>query len=305
LIGLISETVRANADGLSLYRVNLRLAAMENTASLNVSSHPADVHRLPVLFVSHGSPMFALEAGATGPALTQWGKKVRAQYPQLRGVVIMSPHWMVQGVQVMSNPQPDTWHDFGGFPRALYQLEYPAPGFPALANEVLDLLQQAGIAATADAQRPLDHGAWVPLMHVLPQADVPVVQVALPVHADAREVYALGRTLQSLREQGVLIVASGSMTHNLREFFGGAQQTADYVVEFSRWVEMQVQAGEMETLFDWQLSAPHALRAHPSDEHFLPLYFALGAGGDGAKAHYLSREVMYGTLAMDAFALQN
>ncbi|MEG0315401.1 MAG: class III extradiol ring-cleavage dioxygenase [Comamonas sp.] len=278
---------------------------MENTASLNVSSHPADVHRLPVLFVSHGSPMFALEAGATGPALTQWGKKVRAQYPQLRGVVIMSPHWMVQGVQVMSNPQPDTWHDFGGFPRALYQLEYPAPGFPALANEVLDLLQQAGIAATADAQRPLDHGAWVPLMHVLPQADVPVVQVALPVHADAREVYALGRTLQSLREQGVLIVASGSMTHNLREFFGGAQQTADYVVEFSRWVEMQVQAGEMETLFDWQLSAPHALRAHPSDEHFLPLYFALGAGGDGAKAHYLSREVMYGTLAMDAFALQN
>ena len=278
---------------------------MENTASLNVSSHPADAHRLPVLFVSHGSPMFALEAGATGPALTQWGKKVRAQYPQLRGVVIMSPHWMVQGVQVMSNPQPDTWHDFGGFPRALYQLEYPAPGFPALANEVLDLLQQAGIAATADAQRPLDHGAWVPLMHVLPQADVPVVQVALPVHADAREVYALGRTLQSLREQGVLIVASGSMTHNLREFFGGAQQTADYVVEFSRWVEMQVQAGEMETLFDWQLSAPHALRAHPSDEHFLPLYFALGAGGDGAKAHYLSREVMYGTLAMDAFALQN
>ncbi|MEG0787011.1 MAG: class III extradiol ring-cleavage dioxygenase [Comamonas sp.] len=278
---------------------------MENTASLNVSSHPADVHRLPVLFVSHGSPMFALEAGATGPALTQWGKKVRAQYPQLRGVVIMSPHWMVQGVQVMSNPQPDTWHDFGGFPRALYQLEYPAPGFPALANEVLDLLQQAGIAATADAQRPLDHGAWVPLMHVLPQADVPVVQVALPVHADAREVYALGRALQSLREQGVLIVASGSMTHNLREFFGGAQQTADYVVEFSRWVEMQVQAGEMETLFDWQLSAPHALRAHPSDEHFLPLYFALGAGGDGAKAHYLSREVMYGTLAMDAFALQN
>ena len=278
---------------------------MENTASLNVSSHPADAHRLPVLFVSHGSPMFALEAGATGPALTQWGKKVRAQYPQLRGVVIMSPHWMVQGVQVMSNPQPDTWHDFGGFPRALYKLEYPAPGFPALANEVLDLLQQAGIAATADAQRPLDHGAWVPLMHVLPQADVPVVQVALPVHADAREVYALGRTLQSLREQGVLIVASGSMTHNLREFFGGAQQTADYVVEFSRWVEMQVQAGEMETLFDWQLSAPHALRAHPSDEHFLPLYFALGAGGDGAKAHYLSREVMYGTLAMDAFALQN
>lgn len=281
------------------------MAAMENTVSLTTSLHTADARRLPVLFVSHGSPMFALEAGATGPVLTQWGKELRAQFPQLRGVVIMSPHWMAQGVQVMSNPQPATWHDFGGFPRALYQLQYPASGFPALAHEVLDLLQQAGIAATADAQRPMDHGAWVPLMHVLPEADVPVVQVALPAHADARGVYALGRALQRLREQGVLIVASGSMTHNLREFFGGAQETADYVVQFSRWVEKQVQAGEIDTLFDWQLRAPHALRAHPSDEHFLPLYFALGAGGENAKAHYLSREVMYGTLAMDAFALQN
>jgi len=281
------------------------MLAMENTAPLTSPSFSGTAQRLPVLFVSHGSPMFALEAGTTGPALTQWGQTVRAQYPQLRGVVIMSPHWMAQGVQVMTHPQPETWHDFGGFPRALYQLQYPAPGSPALAHEVIDLLQQAGIAATADAQRPLDHGAWVPLMHLLPEANVPVVQVALPAHADARAVYALGRALQGLREQGVLVVASGSMTHNLREFFGGAQQTADYVVEFSRWVEMQITAGEIASLFDWQLRAPHALRAHPSDEHFLPLYFALGAGGEAAKAHYLSREVMYGILAMDAFALQN
>lgn len=281
------------------------MLAMENTAPLTSPSSPGTAQRLPVLFVSHGSPMFALEAGTTGPALTQCGQTVRAQYPQLRGVVMMSPHWMAPGVQVMTHPQPETWHDFGGFPRALYQLQYPAPGSPALAHEVIGLLQQAGIAATADAQRPLDHGAWVPLMHLLPEADVPVVQVALPAHADARAVYALGRALQGLREQGVLVVASGSMTHNLREFFGGAQQTADYVVEFSRWVEMQITAGEIDSLFDWQQRAPHALRAHPSDEHFLPLYFALGAGGEGAKAHYLSREVMYGILAMDAFALQN
>lgn len=260
---------------------------------------------MPALFVSHGSPMFALDAGSTGPALTQWGETLRAQYPQLRGVVIMSPHWMAQNVHVMTNPAPATWHDFGGFPPALYQLQYPAKGDPALARDVLKLLQTAGIDAQADPQRPLDHGAWVPLMHVLPQADIPVVQVALPAHADARDVYALGQALQGLRDQGVLIVGSGSMTHNLREFFGGARQAADYVVEFSRWVEMQIQTGAIENLLDWQKRAPHALRAHPSDEHFLPLYFALGAGGAGAQAHYLSREVMYGMLAMDAFALQS
>ena len=275
---------------------------MEYTAT---STPSAGRQRLPALFVSHGSPMFALEAGTTGPALTQWGQELRVQYPQLRGVVIMSPHWMTPGVQVMSNPAPETWHDFGGFPRALYQLQYPVPGSPGLAQEVLALLQQAGIAATPDAQRPLDHGAWVPLMHVLPEADVPVVQIALPAQADARAVYTLGQALQGLRDQGVLIMGSGSMTHNLREFFGGAQQAAGYVVEFSRWVEMQIQAGAMESLFDWQERAPHALRAHPSDEHFLPLYFALGAGGPGAQARYLSREVMYGMLAMDAFALEN
>jgi 4,5-DOPA dioxygenase extradiol len=281
-----------------------KMQDMEHTVTSS-PSHGVRQPRMPVLFVSHGSPMFALEAGSTGPALTQWGQTLRTQFPQLRGVVIMSPHWMAQAVQVMSNPAPQTWHDFGGFPPALYQLQYPAKGDPALAQQVLDLLAQAGIDALADAQRPLDHGAWVPLMHVLPQADIPVVQVALPVQADARAVYALGEALQSLREQGVLIIGSGSMTHNLREFFGGQQQAADYVVEFSRWVEMQVQAGQIETLLDWQQLAPHALRAHPSDEHFLPLYFALGAGGAGAHVHYLSREVMYGMLAMDAFTLQD
>lgn len=279
------------------------MQAMENTATLTAPA--AANSRMPALFVSHGSPMFALEAGSTGPALTQWGQALRAQYPQLRGVVIMSPHWMAQGVQVMSNPAPATWHDFGGFPPALYQLQYPAKGDPALAREVLALLAQAGIDAQADAQRPLDHGAWVPLMHVLPQADIPVVQLALPVQADARAVYALGQALQSLRDHGVLVIGSGSMTHNLREFFGGAQQAADYVLAFSRWVETQIQAGAIDTLFEWPTQAPHALRAHPSDEHFLPLYFALGAGGAGAHAQYLSREVMYGVLAMDAVALQN
>lgn len=274
------------------------MQAMDHTVS-----SPSTTDRLPVLFVSHGSPMFALEAGETGPALTRWGQALRQRHPGLRGVVILSPHWMAHGVEVMAHAQPPTWHDFGGFPPALYRLQYPAPGAPVLAQQVQARLAQAGIAAMLNPERPLDHGAWVPLMHLLPQADVPVVQLALPVDADARAVYALGQALQDLRSQGVLLVGSGSMTHNLREFFGGERQAASYVVEFSRWVEQQVQAGAIDALLDWQQQAPHALRAHPTDEHFLPLYFALGAGA-GSTPHYLSREVMYGMLAMDAFALQ-
>lgn len=275
------------------------MQAMDHTVS-----SPSTTDRLPVLFVSHGSPMFALEAGETGPALTRWGQALRQRHPGLRGVVILSPHWMAHGVEVMAHAQPPTWHDFGGFPPALYRLQYPAPGAPVLAQQVQARLVQAGIAAMLNPERPLDHGAWVPLMHLLPQADVPVVQLALPVDADARAVYALGQALQDLRSQGVLLVGSGSMTHNLREFFGGERQAASYVVEFSRWVEQQVQAGAIDALLDWQQQAPHALRAHPTDEHFLPLYFALGAGA-GSTPHYLSREVMYGMLAMDAFALQD
>lgn len=259
---------------------------------------------LPSLFVSHGSPMFALEAGRTGPALRAWAQ---AQ-PRPRGIVLMSPHWMARAPLVMSTPAPQTWHDFGGFPAALYQLQYPAPGDPALAQQVLALLQDAGIETGADSRRPLDHGAWVPLMHLYPEADVPVVQLALPAHWGPAPVYELGRALRPLGAQGVLLMGTGSMTHNLAEFRGGSSsgrhEPEPYVLEFSRWVEARITAGDLPALLDYRAQAPHAERAHPSDEHFLPLFFALGAAGEGARADYLSREVMYGLLAMDALALQ-
>ena len=259
---------------------------------------------VPALFVSHGAPLFAIEAGETGPALTRWGQALRTQFPGLRGVVVMSPHWMARSPLVMTGPQPATWHDFGGFPPALYQLQYPAPGAPALAQEVLGLLQAAGVAAQGDAARPFDHGAWVPLMHLFPEADLPVVQVALPVGAGPAEVYALGAALRGLRSQGVLVVGSGSMTHNLAEFFGGEREPAPYVVEFSRWIEAALARGDLKALLNYRSQAPHAQRAHPTEDHFLPIFFALGAAGDDLHANYLSREVMYSMLAMDAFALQ-
>jgi 4,5-DOPA dioxygenase extradiol len=259
---------------------------------------------VPALFVSHGAPLFAIDAGTTGPALTQWGMALRARYPGLRGVVIMSPHWMARKPTVMTSAQPATWHDFGGFPPALYALQYPAPGAPALAQEVLDLLQAAGVPALGDSARPFDHGAWVPLMHLFPQADLPVVQVALPEDAGPAEVYALGLALRSLRDQNVLVMGSGSMTHNLGEFFGGAREPAPYVLEFSRWIEDAMARGDMKALLNYRSQAPHAERAHPSEDHFLPIFFALGAAGGDLRANYLSREVMYSMLSMDAFELQ-
>ena len=264
---------------------------------------------LPSLFVSHGSPMFAVETGSTAPALRAWAASLPSQP---RGIVILSPHWMAKTAMVMTNPQPATWHDFGGFPSELYTLQYPVPGSPALAQQVLGLLRAAGIAAQPDAQRAFDHGAWVPLMHLFPQATIPVVQVALPSDHTPASVIALGAALGSLRGDGVLIIGSGSMTHNLEEFFGGPRalhiHTAPYVAEFSQWIADAVQRGDKDALLHYRRQAPRAVQAHPTDEHFVPLYFALGAGGWGESAavsvNYSSREVMYGVLAMDAFALQ-
>ena len=277
--------------------MNTPLTSLSSQSPAPLSA--ASSAQLPVLFVSHGSPMFALDAGSTGPALRDWAQ----QHAKPRSVVVMSPHWMARAPTVMGTPEPQTWHDFGGFPSALYQLHYPAPGNPALAQDVLQLLQAAGIQATPDPQRPFDHGAWVPLMHLYPEADIPVVQIALPAHWGPAQVCELGQALRPLRSQGVLLMGSGSMTHNLDEFFGGNHEPAPYVLAFSRWVEDKISQGDMKALLNYRELAPQAQRAHPTDEHFLPLFFALGAADDGARPHYLSREVMYGMLAMDALTL--
>jgi Uncharacterized conserved protein len=245
------------------------------STSAPVASHAASPTVVPALYVSHGAPLFAVDAGETGPALTRWGQGLRAQFPGLRGcghhvAALDGPHHAGH-----DGPQPATWHDFGGFPPALYQLQYPAPGAPALAQEVLALLQAAGVAAQGDAGRPFDHGAWVPLMHLFPEADLPVVQVALPVGAGPAEVYALGAALRGLRSQGVLVMGSGSMTHNLAEFFGGAREPAPYVIAFSRWIESALERATEGAAELPQPGAPR--RARPS--HRRPFFAAVLCAG--------------------------
>ena len=253
----------------------------------------------PVLFISHGAPLFAVSPGTSGPALTAYGKQLQAAHP-LKGIVILSPHWMTERLTVMRNPKPKTYHDFGGFPPALYELQYPAPGDIELSDRVQALLAEAGLTPLRDPDRPLDHGVWVPLMHLFPNAELPVVQVSLPNDWGPEQVLKLGQALQILREQGVLLIGSGSMTHNLAEFFGGDRKPDPYIEAFSRWVETALAKNDTAALLDYVNQAPSAKRAHPSNDHFLPLFFAVGAAGSKATPHYLSREVRYSMLAMDS-----
>jgi 4,5-DOPA dioxygenase extradiol len=251
----------------------------------------------PTLFISHGSPTFALEPGLLGPQLQALGAKL----PPLKAVLVVSPHWQTRGLKVMTTSTPETMHDFGGFPAELYTLSYPAPGAPDLAREAARLLTEAGLKPELDEQRGLDHGAWVPLLYLLPQPRIPVFQVSMPLSLTTADALQLGRALAPLREQGVLIIGSGSMTHNLGEFRGPSSTVADYVLAFEAWVRQAVLANNLDAMVNYRSLAPDAQRAHPTEEHFLPLLVALGAQRSGDKVQSLDGGVTYGMLSMDSF----
>jgi 4,5-DOPA dioxygenase extradiol len=252
----------------------------------------------PLLFVSHGAPTFAIEPGLAGPKLAELGREL----PKPDAIVVLSPHWMTRGeVSVTASTAPKTIHDFGGFPDALYQVSYPAPGAPELASHIVDLLQTAGWKSRLDPARGLDHGAWVPLLYLAPEADIPVVQVSMPATLDTRSAWQLGVALKPLREMNVLIVASGSLTHNLYEFRGATAHGADYVKQFAAWTARTLQAGTIDQLLDYKQYAPSAERAHPTDEHFLPLFIALGAAGNSYQTMVLDGGITHGVLAMDSY----
>lgn len=251
----------------------------------------------PVVFISHGAPSFALEPGLLGPQLQALG----AQLQGVRAVLVVSPHWQTRGVAVSSAAAPETIHDFGGFAAKLYDLQYPASGAPDMAAQAAQLLSAAGFATSLDKRRGLDHGAWVPLYHLLPAAQIPVFQVSMPYDLTTTQALQLGQALAPLREQGVLILASGSMTHNLREFRQGTTQPASYVQEFAHWVRTAVQVNALQAVVHYRSQAPHAERAHPTEEHFLPLLVALGAQRAGDAVQLLDGGIEHGMLSMDSF----
>ena len=265
--------------------------------------------RLPTLFISHGSPMCALRGS---PMAEPWAQLARA-LPRPQAVMMVSAHWETQLPMVGTAERPDTVHDFGGFPPALERIRYPAPGAPELAQAALNLLSAAGLPASANGCRGLDHGAWVPLVHMFPQADVPVFQVSIQTSLGAPHHLRVGAALAPLADQGVLIVGSGSLTHNLGDWSRFVheqglqphlQQGAPYVQEFRDAIARAVSEGDTEYLAAWRERAPHARRAHPTDEHFLPLLVAYAAAGARPHVDRIDLGVDGGAIAMDVFTFR-
>lgn len=255
--------------------------------------------RLPVVFVSHGAPTFAIDPGIAGPALMALGKRL----PRPKAVLIVSPHWTTPEPRVTTSAAPPTVHDFGGFPQALYELNYPAPGHPLLAGKAIEVLRAAGWSADEEPQRGLDHGAWVPLMYLFPQADVPVFQVSLLAGLDGASAYAFGQALAPLANEGVLIVGSGSLTHNLYEVRFDSPDAAGetYALGFAAWIQATLVRRDHERLRQTMALAPHAQRAHPTPEHLWPLMVAAGAAGEEAPVACIDGGMTYGVLSMDGF----
>jgi len=250
------------------------------------------------IFVSHGAPTLPFEDVPARDFLRSLG--VRIARP--KAILMISAHWETQVPTVNAVTSNATIHDFHGFPAPLYQLAYPAPGSAELAARVVELLGENGLAARTDSARGLDHGAWVPLMLAYPQADIPVVQLSVQSQLGPGHHLELGRALAPLADEGVLIIASGSLTHNLSELRDAYPQgEPDWVRDFADWMDTALAAGRTCDLLAYRRLAPHAARNHPTEEHILPLFVALGAAGIGASAHQLHRSVTYNILRMDAF----
>ncbi len=253
---------------------------------------------LPTLFVSHGPPTLALDEVPCRAFLRGLGDETGR--PQ--AILCVSAHWETAHPCVSAAAEPETIHDFYGFPEPLYRLRYPAPGAPELGRRVAGLLDDAGIACDIDPGRGLDHGAWVPLMLMYAQADVPVAQLSIQAGGDGAHHLAVGRALESLRQDGVLVVASGNATHNLPERGGRDDPAYPWAKAFDDWLAEAIAAGRSDELVDYLGAAPEAARNHPSPDHYVPLLVAFGAAGAGARGRRLHASFLYATLSMAAFA---
>ncbi len=248
------------------------------------------------LFISHGAPTLPLEQSPARRFLETLGRDL----PRPRAIVALSPHWMTSGIEVKSPPRFKTWHDFGGFQDELYRIRYEPAGEPALAERVLELLRSAGLDAQPSPDTKLDHGVWVPLMLMYPHADLPVVQVSATWDTPAR-YRQLGQALRVLASEDLLILGSGGLVHNLRELDFGSDAVPDWARCFDDWADARLAENDWEALCDYRHRAPDAVRAHPTEDHFLPLFFAGGAGGQAKALH---RSFSHGGLSMAAYSFR-
>jgi 4,5-DOPA dioxygenase extradiol len=266
--------------------------------SLVIEKGRETAHEFPAVFVSHGAPTLAIEQNDT----VEFLKRLGGVLGRPESILCVSAHWNTEAPAVSGTEWPETIHDFGGFSEELYRMRYPAPGAPRLAGRVQELLGEAGLACTVSPTRGLDHGAWVPLRLIYPGAEVPVTQLSVQPLLGGEHHYRMGRALAPLRQEGVLILATGSATHNLSRIGRGEVPPA-WALEFDEWLYRKISDGALEELLDYRKLAPHASVAHPTDEHLLPLFVAMGAGSKDFKARgrSLHRGWTWGSLSMAAY----
>ncbi|MBI5256191.1 MAG: dioxygenase [Burkholderiales bacterium] len=262
---------------------------------------------LPPVFVSHGSPMTALEPGAAGAFFTRLGPVLDACAQRPRAIVAVSAHSLTREPVLLAAARHDTVHDFGGFPEALYRLRYDTAGAPALAERVAAAVSAAGLPIHRVDEGGLDHGIWSPLRFIYPEADIPVLPLAFPPDWRPQRLFALGEALAPLAAEGVWVLGTGSITHNLRLLFGASRPPLDAPeipasAAFRDWFAQRSAAADWEALFDYRRLAPQAVLMHPTDEHLLPWYVAAGAGGRGTAPERIHASLTYGCLGMDAYA---
>ena len=260
---------------------------------------PSLKHRMPALYVSHGSPMLAI----TDTPAHRFLATIAADLPRPDAILVVSAHWNTRAPAIGTAVKPAMIYDFGGFDRKLYSMQYPAPGAPEISRRAGALLAAAGMPVAEDAARGYDHGVWVPLRIMYPAADIPVAQVSMQPMADARHHHKLGQALAPLRDDGVLIVASGSMTHNLGAIERGNIEgpPPPWVTSFVDWMHDKLTTGQREAVLDAIDIAPAAQANHPYDDHLLPLFVALGASAPDEPVRRLHTSYEYGVLAMDTY----
>lgn len=259
---------------------------------------------LPTLFVSHGGPDIVL----ADTKARHYLETVSTLMPRPKAIVIVSAHFETDGVAVVTDPKPGMIYDFGGFAPELYRMVYPAKGEPALAERVFGMLEAAGLSPHTYEKRGYDHGTWTPLMLAFPDAGIPIVQVSIDPTRDAAWHYAIGKALAPLREEGILLIGSGHITHNLRAYFTTIRRGAEpdpvlagKVHAFTEWFEERLAAGDRDALLHWKDRAPYPAENHPTDEHLMPIFFALGAAGEAGKGRRVHNSVDHGFFANDSY----
>ena len=263
---------------------------------------------LPSIFVSHGSPMIALEPGAAGAFLQRLGPAIDAAFGRPRAILAVSAHTLARAPTLLAAARHSAVYDFGGFDPRLSTLRYDAPGAPDLAPRVAALLREAGIGAEVAPEGGLDHGNWTALRYVYPRSDIPILPLAFVPSDSPRALFDMGRALSALRDEGVLVFGTGSITHNLRRIFAGGLNAKSDLPEiaesaaFRRWMHERAAARDWDALVAYRTRAPFAADMHPTDEHLLPWFVAAGAGGTDATALRLHASVTLGSLGMDAYA---